>query len=382
MNSKFNVITREKTEEGLQISLHGNIYSYHIYGAFWNELTNYIAEEKQQNRKPCPPIISMEDVKWMGSSVLPLILSSCKVLKAYYEQPIKFIHPQKDSIRNYLFYSKFNSIANGYRNDVQSEDNKILYFDSAVANSFHVDKNGINEGNMLQAFSPDNRYYSLSIEERELLKFSYLRIFEDSINNGAFGRILTESFGGQNSDYDLCVKILSEIMCNAFLYSQSESFVNIQMKSKFEYYFTVCDTGIGFKNSILLKYKNIDQSYRIDPLEAKGALNTGITDLKSFDEFFAFFTSLHHSNETERTNLPMLIKMITSVKGTVKVHFDRFLITFWGNDNFYVDNPEPYEWMNHVIKQYSYNYKISPLCIYKSRLFSGVHIEIVFEKEI
>ena len=387
MTNKYYAISRDITETGSPIIyMRGHIFSYHIYGPFWNELTKLINEEKQSDYKPQSPIISMADVTWIDSAVIPLFLSSCLILKEHYGTPIQFIHPIKDDIRSYLFYSQFNSIVMGYRNNIQMDSKKILEFDENEAKLFHSEKKGINKGNWIKALNPDDKYYKLSPAERESRKLEYLSILQRNIKNGPFGDILLDAFGTYNDEFDKCVETLSELICNASLYSTSESFLNIQMKSKSEYYFTVSDSGIGFFNSIILKNKTIeDETQWINPLESKNSMDSDIAEslanLQYLDEFFAFFTAVQNSNKTQRTNLSKLISQITKIGGTVKIHFDRFLLNFWGIDKFYASNTEPYNWMNYILRHYSYDYAVSPLCIYKSKRFKGVHIEVFFKKE-
>lgn len=387
MTNRYYAILRDVTETGSPIIyMRGRIFSYHIYGPFWNELTKLMNEEKQSFHKPQPPIISMEDVTWIDSAVIPLFLSSCLILKEHYGTPIQFIHPIKDDIRNYLFYSKFNSIVMGYRNYIKMDSKKILEIDENEAKLFHTEKKGINKGNLMKPLDPDDKYYVLSPNERERRKLDILSGFIKNISNGPFGNILLDAFGAYNDEFDRCVETLAELICNAFLYSKSEAFLNIQMKSKSEYYFTVSDSGIGFFNSVILKNVKIeDETQWIDPLESKNSLDTDIAEsianLQYLDEFFAFFTAVQNSNKTQRTNLSKLISQITNIGGTVKIHFDRFLLNFWGTDTYYASNAEPYSWMNYILRRYSYNYAESPLCIYKSKRFKGVHIEVIFKKE-
>lgn len=374
-----NCISRINENGDIVIEFYGTFKAYDIYGTLMNSVNEYVLEELRRQQgveeakaKIKPPIISLKEVTWMEAATLPLLLSSCRILRDYFGKPITFIHPKADRVREYLFCSRFNSCALGYRYD-GTQEKSILDFDRNEVEKF--DSKGMNPKNIIETIQAETGFYEKDSEDQYRMKLS------STNRTGRYiKRILSEYLKeplGKTEEYDNCLNILTELISNASLYSDSDPFVCVQMKSKKEYYFTICDTGIGFYKSIERKNEKLPDEKKIDPLDSKKYLRHNINNTDLLSEFFAFFTAMEKVSDPLRQNLRKLIRLITSNGGDIKIHTDRVLMCFSKKDLFYFLNDEPYKWMNHLIENSSSDYRESPLCIYRSRL-RGVHIEVIF----
>lgn len=376
MNKKKSTVMKEVNKQGETIiSLHGTVRSVHIYDQLMNVLFGYMVEERKKSRKKAP-IISLKEVTWIYPSAATLILCCCRVLKDYYGKPIRFIHPLSESVKRYLFYSFFNSIGKGYvdKSSRVDENSILLDFDSINAQIFQGEDNSENYMELFRA-RPD--YYTAA--DPEDFKFQVEVGCSEYVKHSVFTRILKKKLG-DTDELSNCQEVLTELMCNSIIYSCSDLLVNVQMISASRYHFTLCDTGIGFLESLKRKdgkpIENEQDIYNL--LEARERLKNRPNNDKSLFDFYAFFTAIKHPGTELRSNLKKLIQIITREKGTIKIHMSHTLLCFYGSDDFYYKNEDVYLWMNHIYETASLDYVRSPLRIFSNSL-KGVHIEVLFE---
>ena len=375
---KPKVTTEKNNKNEVIIALHGAIYSVHVYDQLMNALYTHMLNEKKEGEKEAP-ILSLEDVTWIDSSVPPLLLSCCRILKDYYGQAIRFIHPKDEYVKAYLWYSHFNSLGAGIVNDSDKidESRRVLDFDRLEASSFLLSGDPPNRKNYMKLFRAKMNYYTSSDSD------NYKYQIEDEcflfVKNSIFSRVLSEKLG-DTDELKESQRIISELMCNSIIYSLTDLYVNVQMVNKSRFYFTFSDHGIGFYGSLMKRNENNKSKgiSVIDPLESKKHSKYNIKNDYSLIDFYAFFTAIKHPESDLRLNIRWLIQEITRANGTLKVHMNHTMLSFYGTDPFYWQNNDVYSWMDHILETTTLDYTRTPLRIFNNGL-KGVHIEVLFE---
>ncbi len=310
-------------------------------------------------------IISLEEVTFIQAPSAPILLSFIYLLRHFYYW-VELLLPLKENVRQFLDVSGFYEAS--LYTDSYGTKRDLFQYDKLLSVSYDVGKH-YNPDNRIVRISGVKDYYTLSSDEQKKIKELRQDQYKGFISAQHFQKIIEKIYGKDTRDREDCINAISELICNSELYSLSDSFVNFQMKSKNEYNMCVCDTGIGFEMSLINK--------KINPNEVKRYLtkeNIKIfskIDKKYHNEFFAIFTALKGSEETERDNLWSLIKLISTERQKLIIHSGRIQITF---DNS-LDYTDVKTCMNSTIS--TFNKRKSNISLCSARMV-GVHIMIFF----
>lgn len=347
-------------KEDVTIQIIGSLTAQDFISGFVDRLHVYMIED---GKNKVPPVISLEHVQWIDADAVPMLLCVGRILRKYYGTSLKLLLPESETVRQFLHVSRFYELSDGSNED----ETGIFSFNQMSAFGYDADKK-YNPANKVEIFRPYSDYYSLSEDQREAIKYKMQDHYRTFLMGQMFGEIIERKIGVSSEEYDICMDALSEIICNAVLYSMSATYVGVQMLSKNKYSISVCDSGIGFKESLERK--------DIYALESKKYLNEeSIADNRYLEDFFALFTALKYAEETQRTNLWKLVKTICDNNGVIIIHTNRVEVRFDKRINL----NSAYDCMNDVIHHYSSDYLKSSMRIFRTRL-QGVHIRIVFDE--
>ncbi len=340
------------------ITISGKVTAYNLQSSFITQ-TNKLARKLVASDEI--PIISIAKVSWFDAEALPIFLSIGGILRDFFGQIINLILPEADEMKQFLAKTRFYDMALDSEN---KGENQIFYFDIHEAYSYEI-KTNFNPKNKIEKFAFFKDYYLLPEDQRKKEKYRLQDHYRQYLIGHQFGRIINDKIDGEDK-FDDCMDALSEIVCNAVLYSESFSYVGVQVLKSSKYSICVSDTGIGFKESLERK--------EISPLESvKYVKHESLIENEYLDDFFAFFTALKYSEKQERYNLWKLIHMICENNGTIYIHTNRVEVRFDKNTLI----SDVYSSMNYIVDHYSSDYDRSAMWIYQTKL-RGVRIRIIF----
>lgn len=356
-------VETEDRYDGTVINLNGNISTYVFYNFFMKEIYDYTNKSKLTR---IPPIISIKNVNWIDSNVLPCLISVGIILKRYYKVPITLEMVYKPSLLQYLDTTEFFYWVGEKRLN-------IYQYDTELIGGFNLYVKEYNKQYKIERFQSKPGYYELNDDEKKIVKYSLLEQLERYDVRRIFGEILSRVILMDSQEYDRCIQAISEIVCNSMLYSESDSYVCIQALAK-GVHISICDIGMGFEKSLHKKGLELDIKNEY--------YNKNEKILKSdiLNDFFAIFTALKYAEVTDRVNLWKLKKIVTDNKGIMRIHSNRIQIVFSCRRCYKCKHNNVSECMKCMMDNFSTNYKVSPLRIYDAKI-EGVHIEIDFTRE-
>lgn len=344
----------------LQINISGRVTTGELEGIFVDKinalLSNVLARKKML-------ILSIREVKWFDADALPMLLMIGRILRDYYNESIELLLPESDNIRQFLDVSHF-----FYHASVEDGGKSIFKFDEDEAYRYDTYGREYNPQNIVECFPGYYDYYELSEDDREDKKYQIQDHYRLFLMNQLFGHVIDCNIGKTTREYDLCMDALSEIICNAVLYSLSTTYVGVQTLNKDSYSICVCDSGIGFTGSLEKKGLSPDASKRF--LE-----DENLAQNEYLEDFFSLFSALKIAEETQRTNLWKLIQVVCSNKGVMFIHTNRVEVRFDES----ITTEDVYTCMNDIIKHYSSDSFKSSMRLFRTRL-KGVHVRILFER--
>jgi hypothetical protein len=157
--------------------------------------------------------------------------------------------------------------------------------------------------------------------------------------------------------------ILTEIICNSILYSDSLCAAMLQSVDG-KTTMSISDQGIGFAGS--LKYKPNFEYY-----VSKTFRNPYKDKLKNY---LLIFDALHYSKSKDRENLYSLLKLIIDQGGKMRIHYDNVQTVFTSN-RCKKCNLIPIKCASCLLENLSNDKMISPVRFFDTT-FRGIHIEI------
>lgn len=336
----------------MRVDLPEKITSLSIYELFLPELTkNFIKAEENEEI-----IISFTKVESISSSAMPLILV---IINSIYKQKnisldlvynpklLYFLHHI-----NFFYYVKKLGLAN-FNNEY------IGGFGDYISQEYR-------KQHKMHAYHPIQQYYQLeTMEERDCLR---KQVYEDLVIYGVpkdYEEVLKDKNVLDETQVNLCIEIIAEIIANARLYSKSMCYSFLQT-DKYNTTISVADSGIGFKNSLKLK------KY---PFKLKDIITDDKINDKKYEDFFMIMEVLKYSQDNQRRNLWELKKVINSRGGTLRIHSRFTQVTFTGNRCSKCANEDAIECTKCILKESQDSLRYSSLRIFSSGL-KGVHIEI------
>ena len=167
----------------------------------------------------------------------------------------------------------------------------------------------------------------------------------------------------RKQDVKFLSSVLTEIICNSVLYSDSLCAAMLQSKDG-KTTISVSDIGIGFAGSF--KHKPNFDYYVTDKFE-----NPYKEKLKNY---LLIFDALHYSKNKERENLFSLLKLVIETGGKMRFHYDNVQVVFTSNRCRNCDII-PLRCAKCLLDNLSDDKNISPVRFFDST-FQGIHIEV------
>lgn len=356
-------VKTEKEDGRTVINLYGKISTYVFYNYFMKELYNYINTNVQRKQ---PPIISIKNVKWIDSNVLPCLIIMGIILKQYYRSPIRLEMVYRPSLLQYLEVTDFFYWVGEKRLN-------IFQFDKELIGGFNIFVKPYNRQYKIERFQSIPGFYEKDEEGRKLIKYSLLEQLERFDVKRIFGEVLSKVIEKDSQEYDRCIQAIAEVVCNSMLYSMSDSYICVQALPE-AVHISICDMGIGFEESLKRKGMELDKNMYIDDSRINRIFKYTI-----LNDFFAVFMALKYAEETDRVNLWKLKKIVTSNKGIMKIHSNRVQIIFSYTRCARCRRNSVDDCMKCMLENFTTNYRFSPLRIYEAKI-EGVHIEIDFKR--
>ena len=346
-----------------EIILQGRISTFLFYSEVLPSVHEYTLRHNGSSR--CAPVISIADVEWIDSNALPCILCLGIMLKKYYRKPSRLHLEYRPDLLQYLDITRFFYYARRA---------ELYDFDNDLIGGFGDTGKEYNERYRLEQVAHENQsYYELDEDGKREIKYRLQDQLEWGDTSRMFGEVLGKIMPPTQSEYNICILALSEMICNAMLYSKSDSYTCVQAFRK-RIQLSICDCGIGFWESLRLTGRDCSQ------ISQAAEVGEQIKNSSLTHDFFAFFSALQYSEKSERNNLWALKNLITENKGTIRFHFNKTQIVFTSERCSQCGERTAEKCMNCMLLNYTDNLRLSPLRFYRTRL-DGVHIEIDFYKD-
>lgn len=334
------------------------VTSFNFYTEFLEDLSNFY-KKFGSNR---PPIFSFEYTEFIDPGVLPNIIGVGLKLKDYHKQPIQLLLNFRPKLLRFLWEARFFVIVG------ENAGLKIFKYDKNFIGGFDMipDRIPIDE-HVIHRYSPSKEYYKLQSEENQL-EFRKNLIYElrDYSLPHDYQPVLQFFERIEESEIDVFLDILSEIISNSILYSLSECFATV-FTNKFKTIISLSDIGIGFHKA-LLKKTNYKFSF-------SNKLKQTIKDSEELKDFIILFEILNYSQNNNRFNLWALKEIVINKKGVFRLHYNSTQLIFSKKCSVCSKSEDLIECANCFLDNYQSDKKISPLRLF-NHTYQGVHIEV------
>ncbi|UXD71088.1 ATP-binding protein [Sphingobacterium faecium] len=294
---------------------------------FYSRLLKDAAISIKENADICFKLVENGDENLFESNYniepisIPLVLSLIEQLSKFYSKPINlslYNNIATKKVLSFLFKSDFFYVAGNNKNPTYPIGRNILKFKEAYLGDFI--KNNPRPEHKVRCYSLQDHGLSEELErfdseesKRDFLISEYIYIVRDH-----FQALL---FDNENTvdNADLYVEILSELITNGVLHSNSDTFA-LMFVNKFATKFSISDNGIGFTES--LKNKQKDLLY--DPLELRQELDRlrllSIND-KILENFNYIIETLYYSSLKDRKGLfDLMLSVVLGSEGYFRLH--------------------------------------------------------------
>lgn len=337
------------------LSLNNNVTSMRVYEEFLYQLNRWYRSGDDISE----PIIDLSEVEWLDSAAIPNILSIGNIMRIFHKKPIKLLLPNNMNVLNYLSNSNFFLASSVKGIELFEYDSELI----DRANFFVAKEN--RDKHKIQYYLPYIGYYDIEKEEKQLELRS--EIYEEvryAIVPNRYREVIMDKENLSDNEVDVLLDVISEVICNSMLYSKSISYATIQT-NRFKSIFSISDTGIGFKKSLISK-KNYKSSI------GNSENTRTIKDKKEYYDFFAIMEMMEYSYLQDRRNLWSLKNIIVNKGGTLRIHNNSTQVIYSSNKCAGC-HKHARECVDCFLK--SYNEGRSNIRIFKASL-RGVHIEV------
>ncbi|WP_297423927.1 hypothetical protein [Clostridium sp.] len=303
------------------------------------------------------PIIDLSEVEWIDALAIPNILVIGNIMRSFHGKPIRLILPSDLRLVNFMRTSNFFLVSN------LGNINLFDYDVDLVERAAYFIDNENRDKHKIHYYKPELSYYLIEKEEEQLkYRASMYESIRYIVAPNQYKDVLMDQDVLSERELNVLLDIISEIICNSILYSKSISYSFIQT-DKYKSNFSISDSGIGFKKSLL--NKNNVKTYLFD-------LYKNILDYNQFEDFIVIMDVLFYSMNQNRRNLWSLKEIIVSSGGTLRIHNNSTQVVFTSKKcaGCYKGADECFKCLLDAYKKGHSN-----LRIFKAKL-RGVHIEV------
>lgn len=356
----------------------GNVTSFDVYNTILPNILNYLRSNPKKNK---PITFSFEKIEYLDGKALPNIICIGLILKKYYSAPIELSLKYNPTLLCFLDNGRFFYLVGENGLDIFRYDNDYI-----GGFNIYIEKE-YRKCHKISVFKPELNFYSQSKENQDRIKRTTFTELNEYIVPSTFGEVLQDISSIDKSieiirngkselwEYKRAViAAISEVLCNAILYSESSSFVYLQTTA-YATNISISDIGIGFLESMKRKkqdfmlretYTNITK-YKFD-------INS-----KELDDFFAIFECLKYSMLSGRVNLWILVYLVVNNKGTFRIQNNHIQLVFTASRCSGCDKFKVEKCIDCMLAGFKVQKDISSLRFFEAGL-AGVHIEIDFPK--
>jgi len=370
-------------EEKKEIQFIGKITSFKFYTLLFSALK----EHYKINGKEAIPIFSFVFVDEFDALVIPNIISIGLIIKRFHQGkriPLKLLNTSAtyflDSINFFKHVGEKDFIGetiieNGFEKNISKKIGlDIFEFEKGYLgfyNNVGIQKS-LNPNHKIQIFDNCSFEYYKNYSDEEIPPDKLEKVL-DTIRTKKFNELkpkVKKYFyktihykHREKDDVDSIISILTEIISNSILYSDSHCFAMLQSKDD-KTKISISDIGIGLKGS--LKYKpnfdfHISKTYKGDHKE-------------KLKNYLLIFDALQYSMSKHRENLFSLLKLIIKKGGKMRIHYDDVQVVFTTNRCGNCDII-PEKCYKCLLNNLSNDKLISPIRFF-DWTFKGMHIEV------
>jgi len=318
----------------IPIVKNGIIFSpYRFYNDFLGEYANYYATNKTYVEFRLIDS-NDEDAFWgvyrIDPIVIPLLLSLSAQLKKFYHHPIKlhlFNNRGTKALLEYLYYSNFFHIIGDNTNPAFPIGKKLFDFDERYLGGFS--QRDIRQGHKIRAYSKKDDKINDNInieailnsnyedeEKRDyLVEYYYFKVrehFEELLFDDRY----------ELSRPDLFIDILSELISNGIMHSESDVFASMFADIN-NTKFSISDNGIGFAKSLEKKDYSKELFYKHKELTNQlKLLNTPFkVPIPMKENLYSLFEALFYSITKRREGLfDLMCNVVLGNNGRFRIH--------------------------------------------------------------
>lgn len=360
------------------VEFSGNVTSFDVYNTILPNVLNYLRSNPQKDK---PVTFSFEKLEYLDAKALPNIICIGLILKKYYGTPINLRLKYNPTLLCFLDNGRFFYI-------VGESGLDIFKYDKDYIGGFnlYIEKE-YRKCHKISVFKPESNFYSQNKDDQDRIKRITFTELSEYIVPSVFGEVLQDISNIQKLvkiklnekiefwEYNRAViASISEVLCNAILYSESSSFVYLQTTT-YATHIAISDIGIGFFESMKRKkQKFMLRADYINKTKYKLDINN-----KGFDDFFAMFECLKYSMLSGRVNLWTLIYLVVNNNGTFRIQNNHTQLVFTAARCSGCEKFEIEKCIDCMLSGFKVQKDISSLRFFEAGL-SGVHIEIDFPK--
>ncbi|NOW07771.1 hypothetical protein [Clostridium beijerinckii] len=338
-----------------------NSTNFSIYDDLLVQLNKYY---KAYTNKEEVISLSLENVKWLDSMILPNIMVIGTILRVFHKQSIPLHLPYDLRLLKFLKCSDFFQISD-------SSFLKLFDYNEEVVDqsNYFIDKE-YRDKHKIHYYMPDLSYYDIESEEEQQNRRGemYHSIRYGTVPND-YRDILQDKNVLDSEQIDDVLDIFAEIICNSILYSKSITYSFLQT-GKYNSTISISDAGIGFKKS--LSKKSSHESYIINKYQDKFNLNM-------YEDFLYIIEVLNYSMNQKRRNLWSLKNIIVNNGGTLRIHYNSTQVVF-NSSRCSGCKKSAEDCIECFAKRFYKDKKVSALRIFPIKL-RGVHIEVEIGNE-
>lgn len=339
----------------MNIYLDTNATSFSFYNSLLPNLSAYYREYPGRESLPT---ISFENVEWLDPLIIPNIIGAGIVLKKYHRRPI----PLKLVWNPRLLYF-LNEI--GFFQVIDNPILQIYDYNKDYVGGFPSDKK-YRDKHKLHYYFPDMNYYKIPTNQQATYRNNMFEQLRYNHIPNDYREVIGDQGALTSTEINRALNVLTEIICNSVLYSESECFSFIQTNA-YGTSLSISDCGIGFKGSF--DKKKIDLPlYR----ELKEKVSSRIN--RDASDFLIILDVLDYSKRQERENLWDLKNLVIKNHGKLRIHYNSTQLVFTHN-RCSGCSKEIKECMECHLSTKDWDPQYASLRFFSSK-YSGVHIEV------
>lgn len=374
-------------KETKEIQFRGSISSF----VFYNQLFDALREHYKENGFKKIPTFSFVNVAFFDPLVVPNLIGIGLVLNKVHEKervPLNFARIDSTKfLDDTLFFDNVGE-EKIYSEEIPTIENGLLVNKNVLQKMglfiFNFDKRYLGFYNNQTVQKSNNPEHKVHIYSNDSLQY-YLKFIEPGVTQKDLDAIRTDKYnelkprvkkhfynilrGIENRNQVL--KVLTEIICNSVLYSDSLSAVMLHSKDGITK-ISVSDFGVGFEYSFDLKKKKFGYAFTIfDKFSNE--------EQKEYRNYLYIFEALDYSKSKSnyRENLYTLLKdVVISNDGVMRIHYIDTQVVFSSKRCKTCNkNLNPTECAKCLLQNQTVETDVSPTRFAFGKL-NGVHIEV------